>query len=335
MAHGTHARRRLTVIGTAVALGLAAATGTAQASGPRLSASPSPIDIGSFGGSTFVNSLDNDGEAVGYSFFGGGAYHYHAFEWKEGTLHDLGSLAGPDGNSTANAINDADEIVGFTDTPAGTQVPYVYRHGQMTQLGDQGDPLAINDAGVIVGFIGGSGGTTPVLWRHGTMTPLPVPADCLNGRATAITENGTIIGDCLSPGFARTLEWKGDYRTVRDLGTGFSGTGVNNRGLIAGTDNTTGQAAIRHLSGTIQDLGFVPGFTASSTARAITDNGNVAGTSRSLGDSVAFRWCHGTMTTLATPAGTSNATAETINAHGQVAGEVRDATYISHAVIWP
>jgi uncharacterized membrane protein len=117
---------------------------------------------------------------------------------------------------------------------------------------------------------------------------------------------------------------------VQDLGTGFSGTGVNNRSWIAGTDNATGQAAIRHPSGTLQDLGFAPGFTASSTARAITNNGKVAGTSRSLGDSVAFRWDHGVLTPLTRPAGTSYATAEAINIRGQVAGEVRDAAFISH-----
>jgi hypothetical protein len=77
------------------------------------------------------------------------------------------------------------------------QQAYVYRDGRVSELdGQHTAPLAINDAGVIVGAIGEVLHEAPVRWdsADAKATRLPMPAGMISGRADAIAADGTVVG---------------------------------------------------------------------------------------------------------------------------------------------
>ncbi len=102
------------VSGVAVALGL---------SGPEAAASGGWVirDLGVLGGGNFSQAwaLNDRGQVVGRSKLAlkddDGDQVEHAFLWENGRIRDLGSLAGEDGSSDADAINDRGQIVGSSE----------------------------------------------------------------------------------------------------------------------------------------------------------------------------------------------------------------------------
>jgi len=77
---------------------------------------------GTGGPSAAAIDYNNEGEIVGVSDTkyvlsnSGSRQAQHAFLYKNGVMTDLGSIAGPNYNSSASAINDSHEIVGSTST---------------------------------------------------------------------------------------------------------------------------------------------------------------------------------------------------------------------------
>ncbi len=79
------------------------------------------IDLGTLGGdSAEAHGINEHGQVVGWSWTAIGPVHpgelggciSHAFLWQDGTMTDLGTLAGVDAGSRAEAINDCGSVVG-------------------------------------------------------------------------------------------------------------------------------------------------------------------------------------------------------------------------------
>lgn len=93
----------------------------------------------------------------------------HGFFWDNGTLTDVGSLAG-DKNSEAWFTDDAGDVVGVSYSQYGEARAFLWKNGVITDLGVPtacSQPEFINSKGQVVvdtgcGYIG-----TPFLWENG------------------------------------------------------------------------------------------------------------------------------------------------------------------------
>jgi probable HAF family extracellular repeat protein len=119
-------------------------------------------DLGTLSG--YVNSIGNAinaiGEVVGAVCLNISCFKEtgQAFLYTHGVMQALGTLGGD--NSSANAINDSGEIVGWADTSAGATHAFLYSHGVMVDLNSEigsattiyslTSAEAINDDGQIV-----------------------------------------------------------------------------------------------------------------------------------------------------------------------------------------
>jgi hypothetical protein len=141
------------------------------------------VDMGTFGGaaSNAVPFLNSRGTMIGGSAtavpvlpttngFGNGGFDgsvpfvFHAFEWKDGVVTDLGALPGSNENfSNPSSINASGEITGgsengIIDPVSGfTELRAVlWKDGQILDLGTMGGNhsvgTAINNRGQVVGF---------------------------------------------------------------------------------------------------------------------------------------------------------------------------------------
>ena len=295
------------------------------------------IDLGTFGGPQSRNdgiepALTNGGTVIGMADTGtadpfypnfnpliapGGAsdpYIFHAFQWQDGQLVDLGSLPGgysafPSGISengliAGDAINGAlDPITGWPEENA-----VFWQDGQITNLGSLGGYESgagqVNSHGQVTGFSGNAIPDPYSLFGLGTQTRA-----FLWDKRNGMQDIGTLGGpDAVAPF-------------------------INERGQIAGfsytnyTPNpTTGVPTVDPFlweEGTMIDLGSLGGtFGAEGDGVALNNRGQVVGSSNLVDDVYAhpFLWTKpGPMRDLGTlggPGGVANA----INEAGEVVG---------------
>jgi probable HAF family extracellular repeat protein len=165
------------------------------------------IDLGTLGGETRAVAVNSHGQVVGFSYWRT-THDEHAFSWTPtGGMIDLGGLGGWD--TSANAINDAGQIVGYSST--GT-FPQEVRYAVMWTP----------DARLVdLGNLGGAGAV-----------------------ANAISQSGQVIGSSrTSSGNSHAFSWT-QGAGMLDLGTlgGASSNGyaVNAAGQVAGYSSKLG-----------------------------------------------------------------------------------------------
>lgn len=173
-------------------------------------------ELASLGGANSQAFAVNDGGViVGQSFLVNDTT-LRACAWINGTPHDLGTLAGgAAAQSSAADVNTAGQVVGWSDSVAGTPHAFLYQLDsagnvvQRTDLGALGTTFSyaygINSAGIVVG----SSDSRAVAWTGGAAIDLNAEIPAASGwfltRAVGVNDTGQIAAEGMRHGFAHAL----------------------------------------------------------------------------------------------------------------------------------
>lgn len=312
-------RRACGVLGLLLAV-VVAVTGSSAASSAGTGA-PTPIDLGTLGGTnSAATGISDTGEVVGQSQVRGDA-QWHGFAWTPGGgIVDIPTLGGTYAN--AFGVNDVGEVAGYSSL-AGDTTTHAFYWSPGTGTID-------------VGTLGGTYSIIETTANEPTMK--------------LINSNGEIVGTSTLPGEAvfHAFVWT---RTggIHDLGTlgGSNSTGeaINDNGVVVGKSQIAGDAAWHIFSWTpaagMKDLTTSPGSDqfgdSPPDVAAINASGQVAGLSTLPGDQTydAVIWTAATgLKDLGTGPGPGATAARTEDANGNVAGFLTSAANEHHAMYW-
>jgi probable HAF family extracellular repeat protein len=254
------------------------------------------IEAGGVFGISAANQVNSPGTAVGgsdvpiptnalsngYACYGPEGvqpFVNHAFQWKDGSLSDLGGLGGPEDCSVALSINASGLIAGVAENDVVDPFfgqkelrAVVWENGRIEDLGTFGGnetaATDINGRGQVVGwaltskpdpfslilvsFGGGGAGpqTQAFVWQKGHMRNLGTLGGS-DAMAWAVNDRGQVVGvsytnDDPNPttGFPTLHPFLWENGRMIDLGT-LGGTAggtfaLNNRGQVIGSSNLVG-----------------------------------------------------------------------------------------------
>jgi probable HAF family extracellular repeat protein len=163
-------------------------------------------DLGTLGGPDSSGGLlDARGDVAGQSFTDTtanpttGIPTVHPFLWRNGVMHDLGSLGGTLGFTMW--MNNHGQVVGGASLAGDNAFhPFLWDGHRLIDLGTLGGDFGfaawVNDSGTVVGQADLPGGQAShgFVWSHGAMRDLPPTADDLCSVANAINARGQAVG---------------------------------------------------------------------------------------------------------------------------------------------
>lgn len=222
-------------------------------------------DLGTLGGSASTAAAVNYfGVIVGDSTVDGDtADHAFWYNPKTGVLTDLGSLAGPTGNSAAYGLSEYGVAAGTSQTGAQDALGSPISHavlwdlykGTVTDIGSLGGTTAqanaVNNHGVAVGSGDtASSQTHAFLYSNGQMSDLGTLGGS-SAQANAVNDYGVVVGSSQTTADAavHAFIWTRaggmvDLNSLLPAGSGWvlnSATGVNLNGKIVGSGTINGQ----------------------------------------------------------------------------------------------
>jgi len=251
---------------------------------------------------------------------------------------DIGTLGGRFTEITD--MNEAGEIVGYSETAAGQIHAFVYTQGTLHDLGSLGGggslASAINDAGQITGFsLTATGEAHAFLYAAGSMNDLGTTGITSSGKA--LNAAGQIAGEISRPDGQLDAMLYSNHGGMHDLGAigGSSSTSeaINKAAQVTGTyEDSTGSHAFLYSHGSMADL--TPGNSSFvSGTRTINDAGAVAGTVQTDQTMRGFVYMHGHATDIGT-LGADYTVATAINRAGNVTGISAKTDGERHAFIY-
>jgi probable HAF family extracellular repeat protein len=151
---------------------------------------------------SYATSVNDSGEIVGFADGYNGA-EFHAWVYDDGNTTDLNDLAPANSGlilEQALAVNNSGWIIGTALTVSNAGVGgFLLEGSNLIDFGPGFDANGINSAGQVVG----NEGATAILYDNGAATNLTtlLPADSgwTLQNATAINDNGWIVGSGLNP----------------------------------------------------------------------------------------------------------------------------------------
>jgi probable HAF family extracellular repeat protein len=229
-------------------------------------------DLGTlpFGNHARASAINNHGQIIGSSDTFDvtcGCQIDKAVTWDaNGTISDLGALAG--GDTRATAINDLNQVVGESMVANGWHT-FLWDNGAMTDLSPQGindgQVTGINSRNQIIGSYFSNGQEKGFLWQNGVRRDLKIIGPDYGGRSQSspygINSSGEVVGWSSGYGIPGSIPviWAPDGSIV-DIQQTFSGqlSGISNY-VVAVNSNGQFVGSYSGPSGVEGGyLGFVP-----------------------------------------------------------------------------
>lgn len=218
-------------------------------------------------------------------------------------------------------------LAGFWQTSSYGVDGFLWRAGTIRHLPGNSRPIAMSQAGTVVGEITGRYVNQAFRWSRGAHTALPYLGgqDQLGGYmsiAAAVSFLGLVVGcSTTDNGEQHACLWSGSVS--RDLGTlggpRSSAAAVNDLGQVVGTSLTSTGTSRGFVwsDGRMRDVGTLGGGW--SNAIGVNNVGHVVGNSEtSDGYAHAFWWNKGKITDLGPLDGDQHSEAVAVNSSGQV-----------------
>lgn len=233
-----------------------------------------------------VFAINNRGEAAGAFSLASST----AFIYSQGQLRDIGRPAGLN-YAIPHAINDNGQVAGTAGNfPGDTSRPFFFNQGTMTALGtfggDQGDALALNNKGTVVGSAALApppnsprGQQRAFVYQNGTLTQIMAPG-AVPVIAYDINDAGAIVGggEFKSTGLSQPFLYAGGKLSNLGGPTG-EARGINSKGDIVGIWGQSPTSDLTHAfldrSGTMTDLNKLVVPVAGGTITAAEDINDV------------------------------------------------------------
>jgi hypothetical protein len=227
---------------------------------------------------TYFQSLNDDGVVQGYATNNDGGEN-PSFQWKNGVYTRLPMIA-------SLGINNSDQIVGYDFANGlNIPVIYTAGNLTQISAMIPGTAQAINDAGEVTGWTRSNGIINQgYRYKGGVATVLPLPSGFESFQADEINQGGTIMGWCIrgpggiyTPGIAA-----GNSVTPLALLAGTNrgiGRNIADDNTVVGISYTQGTSennnAVRWRDGRVERLADLvpPGTGAMYSAHDISDNG--------------------------------------------------------------